>query len=474
MQENRLIHFFNRATFGIDFSSFITRRSLPFDEVVSEQISNDTSPELALVTEDASIKYAQMARSNRNTADRSEARKMVLQELQKNQKEIRNLNLAWMQQMHQSAFAFREKLTFFWHDHFGVRVLNVFRAQVHNNTLRKHALGKYKDLLLAVAKDPAMLQFLNNQQNTKAKPNENFARELLELFTIGRGNYTERDIKNAARAFTGWSFNPLNGDFRLRFRQHDNGEKTFFGKQGNLTGEDIIDIVLEDKRTAEFLAAKFFKYYVSDTPDPKLIQELADYYYQNEYDTGKLLSYMFRADWFYEDRFLNAKIKSPIELLNGYHHHLGLDFRVEAGWLLLQRNFSQTLFQPPSVNGWPLGREWIDSSSLVNRMKLPRALAGLEKFERQEEEETDANDAFKVRGDRVIQTARLNFEALKKTLNPLNDQERLQTASTYLLNTTLSSSKQKPILEGLKNQESDMKSEWLILTLASMPEYQLN
>lgn len=472
MQKNQLNHFYNRATFGLAFSTFKSEQPVNLQAVVNQQVVTADAPKLSVVNEDSGARYAQMIRED--PSKQAEARNMVLQELQKNQKQIRNLNMAWIQQMHQAEYAFQEKLTLFWHDHFGVRVLNVFKVQTHNNTLRRLGLGKYRDLLIAVAKDPAMLQFLNNQQNTKAKPNENFARELLELFTIGRGNYTEGDVKNAAKAFTGWGFNPLNNEFRLRYRQHDNTQKVFFGRKGNLSGEDVIDIVLKDKRTATFLAEKFFKYYVSDVSDNKLINDLADYYYKNDYHTGKLLTYLFESDWFYDKRFINAKIKSPIELINGYRQHLGLDFRVPAGWIFLQRNLSQILFQPPSVNGWPLGKEWIDSSSLVSRMKLPSVLAGLEKFEKQEEEETDANDVFKVQGDRVIQSARLNLTEFKQELNSLKDPEKVQAASGYLLNTKLSTSKQKPILKSLAKQPEDLKAEWLIITLASLPEYQLN
>src|ERR1017187_5564451 len=165
--------------------------------------------------------------------------------------DLKNLNLAWLDEMINSEAQIREKMSLFWHGHFACRVINIYFQQQLLNIIRENALGNFGDLLREASKSPAMLSFLNNQQNKKQHPNENFAREVMELFTLGRGNYTENDIKEAARAFTGWGFN-LQGEFVDRPFVHDNGKKTFLGKTGNFDGDDIIDILLEQKQTAQF------------------------------------------------------------------------------------------------------------------------------------------------------------------------------------------------------------------------------
>jgi uncharacterized protein (DUF1800 family) len=171
---------------------------------------------------------------------------------------MNELNLDWLKMLADEDAALRERMTYFWHGHFATSTPLAWLMQVQNNTLRKHALGNFKTLLHEVAKDPAMIIYLNNQQNKKESPNENFARELLELFTLGRDQgYTEQDIKEAARAFTGWSVN-MKGEFEKNPKEHDDGEKSFMGKTGNFDGEDIIDILLENKRVSIFISEKVY------------------------------------------------------------------------------------------------------------------------------------------------------------------------------------------------------------------------
>jgi uncharacterized protein (DUF1800 family) len=218
-----------------------------------------------------------------------------------------------------------------------------------------------------------MLKYLNNKQNRKEHPNENFARELMELFTLGRGHYTEDDVKEAARAFTGWSFDE-DGRFIFRQRQHDDGEKTILGKTGKWTGDDVIRMLLEQKQTAAFLVQKIYSYYVSDEKiDPRHLKQLASDFYESNYDIGKLLQSIFTSPWFYDTQLAGAKVKSPVELLVGYQRMLPIQFENEKTIINLQRTLGQYLFNPPNVAGWPGGRNWIDSSSLVIRMRLPEA-----------------------------------------------------------------------------------------------------
>ena len=200
---------------------------------------------------------------------------------QQSREDIKNLNLRWMAEMVNSEAQFREKMSIFWHGHFSCRVINIFYQQQLLDIVRRNAFGKFSELLRAVSKSPSMLQFLNNQQNRKQRPNENFAREVMELFTMGRGNYTENDVKEAARAFTGWGFNPQ-GEFVFRTNQHDDGPKTFLGKTGNFDGDAIIDILLEQPQTAIFITRKIYRFFVNESVDEKKVTWLADRFYKNE------------------------------------------------------------------------------------------------------------------------------------------------------------------------------------------------
>src|SRR4029079_2946042 len=199
---------------------------------------------------------------------------------------------------------------------------------------------------------------------------ENFAREVMELFTLGRGNYTENDIKEAARAFTGWSAG-LKGQFIFRRMQHDYGSKTVLGKTGNYDGDEVLDILLSQKQTAKFITKKIYKFFVNDNVDDEKVNWLADRFYQSTYDIGKLMEDIFTSDWFYDEKNIGSKIKSPVELLVGIQRMLPMNVENEEALSLLQRVLWQILFYPHNVAGWPGGKTWIDSSTLMMRMRIP-------------------------------------------------------------------------------------------------------
>jgi len=291
----------------------------------------------------------------------------------KNREGVRNLNMYWMHNMVNTAAQLREKIAFFWHGHFACRNLNVFYQQGLLDVIRRNALGNFGDLLKEVSKSAAMLFFLNNQQNRKDHPNENFAREVMELFTLGRGNYTEKDIKEAARAFTGWTAN-LKGEFIFRKFQHDAGTKTVLGRTGNFDGEDILNILLEEKQTAKYITGKLYKFLVNEVIDEEKVNWLAERFYDSNYDISKLLNDIFTSGWFYEEKNIGAKIKSPVELLVGIQRMLPMQLENEETLMVLQRILGQLLFYPPNVAGWPGGKAWIDSSSLMMRMRIPKLI----------------------------------------------------------------------------------------------------
>jgi uncharacterized protein (DUF1800 family) len=292
---------------------------------------------------------------------------------QMNREGIRNLNLEWMAEMVNSASQMREKMAFFWHGHFACRNLNIFYQQGLLDVLRRNALGNFGTMLKEVSRSAAMLYFLNNQQNRKGHPNENFAREVMELFTLGRGNYTENDIKEAARAFTGWSAN-AQGEFIFRKGQHDYGKKTVLGKTGNFDGDDVLNILLDRKETATYICRKMYKFFVNEKVEEEKVNWISARFYANDYDISKLLEDIFTSDWFYDEKNIGANIKSPIELLVGIQRMLPMEMENEEAMLILQRILGQILFYPPNVAGWPGGRTWIDSSTLMMRMRIPQLI----------------------------------------------------------------------------------------------------
>ncbi len=301
-------------------------------------------------------------------------------ELQRKSREgIKNLNLYWVKEMVNTDAQLREKMSFFWHGHFACRNLNIFFQQELLDVIRQNAMGNFRDLLHEVSRTAAMMNFLNNNQNRKDHPNENFAREVMELFTMGRGNYTEHDVKEAARAFTGWGAN-AKGEFMFRKFQHDDGSKTVLGKTGNFDGDEVLDILLEQKQTAKYISQKVYRFFVNDNVDQQKAAWLADRFYKNDYNIGKLMEDIFTSDWFYDEKNIGSRIKSPIELLVGIQRILPMKLENEEALLLLQRILGQMLFYPPNVAGWPGGKTWIDSSTLMMRMRIPQLINDKDEF----------------------------------------------------------------------------------------------
>lgn len=298
---------------------------------------------------------------------------------QQSRQAVKDLNLLWLENMVDSNQQLREKMAFFWHGHFASRNLNVFFQQQMLDVIRQNALGSFRDLLHEVSKSAAMLNFLNANQNRKDHPNENFAREVMELFTLGRGNYSEHDVKEAARAFTGWGAN-VKGEFVFRKVTHDEGNKTVLGKTGNFTGDEVLDILLDQKQTAHYITQKIYRFFVNDNIDKDKVTWLADRFYKSDYDISKLMEDIFSSDWFYDEKNIGVRIKSPLELIAGIRRILPMKLQNEDAQLLVQRVLGQVLFYPPNVAGWPGGKSWIDSSTLMMRMRLPQMLNDMDEL----------------------------------------------------------------------------------------------
>lgn len=284
----------------------------------------------------------------------------------------------WLYALVHSPHPLRERLTLFWHGHFatsGAKVTDGRQMYAQNCLLRKHALGSYKPMLDEVSKDPAMLIWLDATSNHKAHPNENFAREVMELFCLGIGNYSEHDIKEAARSFTGWEL--AHGQFRFNRYEHDTGQKTVLGQTGALNGDDVLRILLEHPATGRFLVRKLFRYFVSETAEPTaaLVDPLANGLRERDYDLAWLARTMLSSNLFYSPHAMGQRIKSPVELAVGLLRSLQAPVNAYALHDQLQQLGQGVLF-PPNVKGWDGGSAWINSSTLVGRANLVWALAG--------------------------------------------------------------------------------------------------
>ena len=405
---------------------------------------------------------------------------------QQNRQGVRNLNLFWLNEMINSGAQLREKMSFFWHGHFACRNLNVFYQQALLDVIRVNALGSFRKLLHEVSRSAAMLFFLNNQQNRKDQPNENFAREVMELFTLGRGNYTETDIKEAARAFTGWGAN-LKGEFVFRRGQHDFGSKTVLGKTGNFDGDEVLDILLEQKQTAIYITQKIYRFFVNDKIDEEKIDWLADRFYKNNYDISKLMDDIFTSDWFYAEKNIGARIKSPVELIAGIRRMLPMQLQNEEVLQLLQRLLGQMLFYPPSVAGWPGGKAWIDSSTLMMRMRIPQMLNDKDELNIRPKDDDDVQMGRKYdevsneeekkmqikgakRGGAII--VDIDWEKYTRFFKTISKEELIYSMQTLLLQ-----GKSEAGAELIKEYTDNSSRENFIrsatLQIMSTPEYQL-
>lgn len=279
------------------------------------------------------------------------------------------INQIWIQRMLVFQQGFIEKMTLFWSGHFACRTReNPYETIDYNNRLRQHALGNFRDLLFAVSESSAMISYLHLKQNKKGKPNEDFARELCELFTLGRDvDYTEKDVSEIARAFTGWRVD-YEGNHIVQQRQHDEGQKTIFGKTGHFSGADVLNMILENRNSAVFIAKKIYRFFVREQLNDDHVQELAQVFYDANYDIKSMMHHLFKAPWFYESK--GELIKSPIELLVSFGRIFDLKYPDQKTLYRIQKNLGQVLFDPPNVAGWPGGRSWIDSSRLAFRLRL--------------------------------------------------------------------------------------------------------
>ena len=363
-------HLYRRAGFGITEDEIDDFKDKNYEDLVEDLLSPEKQPEFA---EDIPRRY----HLELNFPDTHAG-----------------LQSYWIYRMINTTRPLEEKMALFWHHIFATSIgksEHTPSAVVQINTFRSNGLSKMRDILLDLAKDPAMLFWLDNSENHKGEPNENWGRELLELFSMGVGNYTEDDIKEASRAFTGWTFvQPLPLDPYARYDSeflyvdddHDPGEKTFLGQTGKWNGEDIIEIVARQPATAKFISRHLYNFFVADEPqvpawnivppnNPEAIRKIVKIYMDTDGNIKEILRFIFNSDFFKKSKF--KKIKSPVELVTGIikinrkHRFPGPDFSTLSG---IVSNMGQAVLTPPTVEGWHTGKEWIDAGTLNERVNF--------------------------------------------------------------------------------------------------------
>jgi uncharacterized protein (DUF1800 family) len=362
-------HLLNRTGFGATEAEIQATvgmsRDLAVQRLLNATRTSPATPPPAWSVETGPLRYP---RGGKDASD--DEKKMFQQEQIREGLELRGW---WVGEMLATPSPLTERMTLFWHNHFVSSQQKVKLADLmyrQNATLRANALGNFGDLLHAVARDPAMVIYLDNAQNRKGSPNENFAREVMELFTLGEGNYSEQDIKEAARAFTGWSLDRTTGQFMFRRFIHDDGVKTVLGRTGNLDGDQVLDILLAQPATAEFITRKLWRDFVSPDPDENAVHRIAQHFRDSRYSIKVALRDLLTSDAFYARENRAVLIKSPVELVVGTLRQFGMKPAEATPFAVAASTMGQNLFAPPNVKGWPGQETWINASTLLARKQF--------------------------------------------------------------------------------------------------------
>ncbi len=290
-------------------------------------------------------------------------------------KEANGLRAGWMLRMLNAPNLFREKLTLFWHNHFATAISKVNDTQLMANqidTLRSLALGKFRDIVMAMARDPAMLVWLDNNLNVKGKPNENWARELMELFTLGFGNYSEKDVQEVARSFTGWTLEKK--QFRFHADEHDEGEKTLLGITGNFNGEEVVNRLVSLPQCPRFVCHKLWAFFVNNEPTEADLAPLIAAYQATDGEIRSVVKAMFLSPAFFDPANVGNQIKNPIEFVVGTVRSLGAPLNDVQTYADAAAGMGMDMYNPPDVSGWAGGEAWISTFTLLERIRLVRGL----------------------------------------------------------------------------------------------------
>jgi hypothetical protein len=376
-------HLLRRAGFGGSPDAVARFAAMPLSAAVGELVDfpeNNALPDVPPELPDESGLDAAIVERVRSAGARPGDPELLELERQRRLLERRGIESAqlwWLGRMIATPAPLQEKLALFWHGHFTTAAIQKGvtpeEAVAQNRLFRRYALGNVRELAQAVSHDPAMLKYLDNARNTSAHPNENYARELMELFTLGIGNYTEQDVRESARAWTGLRIERDSGEVTLVERQHDAGSKRFLGKTGAFDGGDIVAIIYEQPAAARFLATKLLNFFVYSEPEPELVGALARTIRRHDFELRPVMSILLRSSVFYSERAYRALVKSPVEFVVGSYQLFGIEQAAPDALPALAR-MNQVLFSPPNVKGWPGGASWLNSQTVLARENFAAAL----------------------------------------------------------------------------------------------------
>jgi uncharacterized protein (DUF1800 family) len=420
--------------------------------------------------------------------------KMAKEQGQDFQQKIRQVQMAegeniidlrhwWLERMMNGPAPLLEKMTLFWHGHFATSVQKVKDAYwmwLQNDTLRRNAFGNFAALVKAISRDPAMMIYLDLRQNREEHPNENWARELMELFTVGIGNYTEDDVRASARAFTGYRIDSTTQQFRFVPFQQDKTNKKFMGRSGALNGDDIIDILVSKPACAQFIGRKLWRFFVEDDPPQQVVDAVAESIRSHNYQIRPVLREIFSSAEFYSERVKRTQIKSPVQYIVQTSKLLGTKLPSPMVAQNAMRQMGQVLFAPPNVKGWDGGKAWITTSTLLFRYNFANYLInGDAMLRRIPPRRSAAHDpGFRRRFEIAEQIRRDPIDIRKLVPAELREKPRelVDVLSQRLFEGPLPKKETNTFVEYLKARDPDTSDETmrgLVHLMMSTPRFQL-
>lgn len=474
-------HLLNRAGFGGSPAEIQQLAEIGPTKAVArlvdyESIADDTPDPVWAKPDPDRLARFQAARR----AGEEERRRLQREEQRTQRERITELRGWWLRRMTHGPRPLQEKMTLFWHGHFATSVEKVRDAYLmwrQNELFRRLATSNWLELLIEAGKDPAMLIWLDQAQSRRQKPNENFAREVMELFALGEGHYTEKDIGEAARAFTGWTLDATRQKFAYRPMMHDDGEKTLFGKTGRFNGEDALEIIVAQPQAGRYITAKLWHYFAGETPSDPLNAALASVFRQHGNHFKPLLRTMFLSEAFYAPALIRNQVKSPVQWLVGSVRMLETELPPPLACWAMTRNLGQDLFAPPNVKGWDGGLNWITTNNLLSRYNQAAALvqgdlsaiASVNSGNNPNRARMVANRLQGARPDRV------NVEKLFTSQERANKEALIGALEKRLLQSALKPKQRQTLRDYLDSQGALDDGDLLgaIRLVMSTPEFQL-
>ena len=447
---------------------------LDFEKVPGEEVqAGDFDKDIMRPPTPDEREMYRMAQRSRDEDKLAQLREARQRREQADRVQVGGMQRWWLKRMIETPRPLEEKMTLFWHGLFATNyrtIENSYHMFLQNQLFRRHAVGSYADLLKGIIRDPAMLAYLDNNDSRKGKPNENLAREIMELFSLGVGNYTERDIKEGARALTGYTFE--DDGFVFQARNHDTGVKTILGRTGPMNGEGFVDAILAQPACARYIARRLYHHFVGDVPPDErggdadlapaqrsVLRLMASQLATSNYELKPVLRRLFMSAHFYEPTFRLQRIKSPVELIVGAIRSLNTPARDLSILNDATDLMGQRLFFPPSVKGWEGGRSWINTSTyFVRQNVLAFLISGKKPQGYDATADTQPFDALAVIGSQASSPATAIARVLDVTLG-----QRPETAIGAL----------REYLKSNGDRIDQSTAQGMLLLVTAMPEYQL-